>query len=973
MSDGALVHRPHDSLSVVLNDAMAQSGATLGMLVELLVNGRVKVWAHQSLSYLSPSASHPGVSRSVSYEPHPLPDTTIGAKLTSLRGQLRPKILSLPEGLPRALATFYQVDEDPSKINSLLVMPSGNADFMLVLFGSTPWKSPPVAEISADLDRAVAEFLRNQHGAKPGSVTELILALGEAIADLSESSAAIVSICKQLGNFLGFETSAAFSVEDDRLLPIAVCRLAARHGREPDLVEASMTTGVFPAAQRAFDLAKPVSTTSQGESKLPADISLALGLSEPSLLLPILRSRRPVGLFLLGNPSGTRAEVLNDPAAAQLLISHLSLLFIQVIDEEERALRAQAWRGIQPMLDTAIQVASASELAEFFSRSLAISLGLKSAFFALVGKDHTISGTRTFGMPSDRSAALDQALSEYDITQLPDFESLKIRHTQIFVEPSGEGRYDPLLDRVFSNQPYLLVPIVTSAGLMGFGAGAQSRPRPYWNQRERGVAADWSLSATLVADNISLRLAEKEHLETYREKAFKDSLTGLPNRELFHDRLSVATVKAHRTQNLTSIIFIDVDFFKQVNDRFGHMAGDELLVQIARRLTTSFRDTDTVARLSGDEFVVLVENSPHEAEIVEIAKRAFDRLNDTYTIGSFQLDATISMGLAIGSPGTSGTALLERADQAMYRSKEAGRARMTVYADSERTDDGTLDLSAIERRATAPKESGGHEPPQIHESHLRFSLDYVDFARLRTRINEGTGSHQNPSPTTQLQAEGADAGALEELGAITLELIRPDLGGSDFDAGKPPAFAILEQLLASKRLFLALAPAMSFKILLDLAGVTAADLSNLARLLSRYQAELASAHSLVMSISAQSLGEQPALLSDLSSLAVRFQAEIMITSIEERTIRLYDLLMPMVTYLSIDAQEALTHTQSTVPNSLSALSAIARDRGIRLCAQGVADETAISQLVLAGVTVMSGPAVELRSAALFKQTTSSDL
>ncbi len=968
MSDGASAHRPHDSLSVVLKNAMDQSSARVGIVVELLMHGDVKVWAHRSMTYFAPSSGHPAVMRSTSYDPHLLPDDTIKARLVAVRGQLRPKILTLPDGLRSPLARFYQVEDEANQINSLLAMPSGNSDFLLVLFGSNPWRTPSFDDISADLDRAVADFLSHRRGTGGGSATELALALSATAAAYSDSTTAIGAICKQLGSFLGFETCSAFSVEDDRLLPIAVCHLAARQQREFSSIEASMATGVFPAAYRAFELSMPIFTSMLGESKLPEAISNVLGLTAPSLLIPVLRSDRPVGLILLGNSSGEQPEILNDLDSVKLLISHLSLVFTQLLDQDERALRAQAWRGIQPMLDTANQISSAEELAEFFSRSLAVSLGLSSAFFVLVDQSHAISGIRAFGETPERIAELEEILVGYEMCRLPDYESLVVTHTQIFVETPSSNGYDPVFDRVFSNRPYLLIPIVTSAGLIGFGTGVQVEPKQFWNSRERNIVADWSLSATLLADNVTLRIAEKLHLETYREKAFKDSLTGLPNRELFHDRLGVAAIKAQRNQQLTSIIFLDVDLFKQVNDRFGHMAGDELLTQIAKRLTTSFRDTDTVARLSGDEFVVLVENSPNEADIVEIAKRAFDRLNDTYTIGSYQLNATISMGLAIGSPGIGGNELLERADQAMYRSKEGGRARLTVYSDSNGAESATLDLSAIERHgatenlAHADSTSAQFGAPQRF---LRFSFDYVDFARLRAVLDPGSPQRSGEISPDRPGANIGSPVSRVDIGSIKLELIRPRLLETDPHSATPKPLAVLERLLGSAEIFLESAPNLDFKVLIDLDGLTVGEIPALATLVGKYQSEYSATHPIVMAVSSRSLNAESTLLVALSSLAARYQAEIMITAVEERTVRLYDLLMPMVTYLSVDAAEALSDSRRPVPSNLSAIAAIARDRGIRICAQGVTDKSTINHLVLGGITILSGPAIEEQATELF--------
>ena len=158
-------------------------------------------------------------------------------------------------------------------------------------------------------------------------------------------------------------------------------------------------------------------------------------------------------------------------------------------------------------------------------------------------------------------------------------------------------------------------------------------------------------------------------------RASHDPLTGLPNRALLEDRLHIATAVASRTGATVAVIVLDLDGFKEVNDRHGHAAGDLVLQQVTARLSATVRPADTVARLGGDEFVIVVHppESPRAAAVV--AQRLCDRIGDPgYAIDGGEALVTASVGLAVANPGDRIDAreLLAAADQASYRAKRAG-------------------------------------------------------------------------------------------------------------------------------------------------------------------------------------------------------------------------------------------------------------------------------------------------------------
>jgi diguanylate cyclase (GGDEF)-like protein len=163
-------------------------------------------------------------------------------------------------------------------------------------------------------------------------------------------------------------------------------------------------------------------------------------------------------------------------------------------------------------------------------------------------------------------------------------------------------------------------------------------------------------------------------------QALHDSLTGLPNRTLFLDRLRVALDRLRRSRSSVAVLFLDVDNFKQINDTLGHAAGDQLLVALADRLRTMLRPMDTVARFGGDEFTFLFEELASEREVVMIADRISRITQVPIELEEGPAMATVSIGIAIASdPSISPETMIREADAAMYRAKDSGRSRYELF------------------------------------------------------------------------------------------------------------------------------------------------------------------------------------------------------------------------------------------------------------------------------------------------------
>jgi len=189
------------------------------------------------------------------------------------------------------------------------------------------------------------------------------------------------------------------------------------------------------------------------------------------------------------------------------------------------------------------------------------------------------------------------------------------------------------------------------------------------------VAIDWQgapATLNLLADITERKQAEQQILHL----AYHDPLTDLPNRMLFNDRLSVAMSQAKRDNTLLGVMLLDLDDFKEINDNFGHGTGDQLLRMLGDRMRSLLRQGDTVARMGGDEFMLLLPGLTSSDDVSTVAGKVLSSVSEPYSLDGVELTVSASIGTAV-FPIDAGDEehLLRRVDQAMYHAKELGGGR----------------------------------------------------------------------------------------------------------------------------------------------------------------------------------------------------------------------------------------------------------------------------------------------------------
>jgi diguanylate cyclase (GGDEF)-like protein/PAS domain S-box-containing protein len=218
-----------------------------------------------------------------------------------------------------------------------------------------------------------------------------------------------------------------------------------------------------------------------------------------------------------------------------------------------------------------------------------------------------------------------------------------------------------------------------------------------------------------ISENKRASEALKESEEQFRKLAHYDILTALPNRALFYDRLGHAIAQAKRNGWVLAVLFIDVDRFKHVNDTFGHAAGDLLLKQVSERLGDCVRSDDTVGRLSGDEFAIVLSRLAAPEDAATVAKKVVEKLNTPFQLEGAELFVTASIGITVfPTDSKDQDTLIRNADVAMYRAKDRGRNNYQFYTpEMNRRTREMLNMEGELRRALERDELVLHYQPKV--------------------------------------------------------------------------------------------------------------------------------------------------------------------------------------------------------------------------------------------------------------------
>ncbi|MGB7298359.1 MAG: EAL domain-containing protein [Burkholderiaceae bacterium] len=309
--------------------------------------------------------------------------------------------------------------------------------------------------------------------------------------------------------------------------------------------------------------------------------------------------------------------------------------------------------------------------------------------------------------------------------------------------------------RRFLGEDYASNPAYSDSRLDDFLAAVEQSYE--FNQKELQL-----LERTLEINSDELNTANlqlKEQNEAISKLATRDTLTGLANRLACHERVSLALKHSRRYNRQFSLLFIDLDRFKRINDTLGHHIGDELLIQVARRLTENVRETDMVSRLGGDEFTVLLEMIELPQTAQAIGTKLLRELSRPYLIEGRELNITASIGIGLyPTDGVDVVEIFKNADTAMYHVKDNGRNNVQVY------DPGMhenamqdLELETSLRKAITQNELSIHYQPKLDVASRRLS-------GMEALLRWTSSAHGSVSPGTFIPI-AESSGLIISLGA----------------------------------------------------------------------------------------------------------------------------------------------------------------------------------------------------------------
>jgi diguanylate cyclase (GGDEF)-like protein len=536
---------------------------------------------------------------------------------------------------------------------------------------------------------------------------EFLLELTQVATRARDVDEMLSSICERIAAETGARSATIFLLQGSRLVP--------RTSRERDGSYDSTawmrmrSEAPPPLAEAALQSGKPTLARDPGSPLLPPAWTRTLDVGS-AVAVPLVSDDRPIGAVVLDNtsPDSFSAE---DIRLAEAAAQHIAGAIEQALESDERTSHLRAATAIRRLLEEGSGAVSVREAGEVLARVTRDALGTERATLLLQDENEDIEHVISVGADGEFERILHERIGNMPARDLRIWRLTTRQPKPIFVENARASRLiPPELVEELGIQSYVAVPLLSSSRPLGLVLCSDSaRPRT-WTADERQLVMQIALEGSLVVENAVLRAAEHEWLDRLTQQAFHDSLTELPNRALFSDRLQHALDRMTRRQESIAVLFLDLDEFKPVNDTFGHDAGDRLLIEVGRRLQSCLRPEDTIARLGGDEFTVLLEDITDVRYAIRVAERIAEAMKAPFPLDGSEVSVTASIGIAVGTGReTTPEELVRNSDRAMYEAKNSGKARYVVFREG-------LEAQVVEAREVEPvAEEPVVEEPAVDE------------------------------------------------------------------------------------------------------------------------------------------------------------------------------------------------------------------------------------------------------------------
>lgn len=540
-----------------------------------------------------------------------------------------------------------------------------------------------VEPVAAALAMARSRYLADR---RQGEL-ELLVELTRTAVEPGGAGGAIEHLCRRLARHLGVHRACVFLAEDGEL--VAAHAYHADGSVDLDGFRAFVTTASPPPiVETAFRRWETLVVNEPAPAMVGDWWVERFGVGS-GVAIPIGTAEEPMGVLTLDDP---RPRRFSDAVVrlAEAAAAHFGLLYerARLLDEHARGVRSGL--AVQELLRAGSRAHSAAQAVEIAAEVARKALDAEHACGLLVDPEGTIDHVVTVAIDEPWRGQLHERCIGARLEEVSSAMASAPAHAPVVVADVATSDLIPaqLLDG-FPVRSFVALPLTVASQLRGWLLVTASRHQRRWSRADRHLIQQLMLECELVLENATLREAEVARTEQLGWQAMHDPLTGLPNRALVGDRLDAALRATSRDGGQVAVLFIDLHRFKDVNDEWGHETGDLVLVELASRFTASLRPGDTVGRLAGDEFVVVLPHATRrEAETV--AGRICDVTREPVALSGRRVRVGASIGVALGDHSTTGERLLRRADAAMYAVKRATGHGYQV-APMEETTDGTAD------------------------------------------------------------------------------------------------------------------------------------------------------------------------------------------------------------------------------------------------------------------------------------------
>jgi diguanylate cyclase (GGDEF)-like protein len=512
--------------------------------------------------------------------------------------------------------------------------------------------------VAQSLSAARAWYIADRREAE----LDLLLELTRTTAAPAPGGGAIAHLCQRLAAQVGVRRTCVFLVADGELITAEAHYADGR--ADPEEFRAFTSAPDPPAiVVEAFRRWQTVVMDGPA-SDLLGDWGHRFDIGS-GVAVPIGTQHEPLGVLTLDDAQERRftPQVVD---LAEAAAAHFSVLYerARLLDEQARRLRAGA--AIRQLLREGAGAATAGAAVEVVARVGREALEAEHACAFVFDDGGAIEHVLTVGIPtpfdelvSERFLGLrlsDMLLGRYVIDE----------RRPVLVDDARDSDMVPaeLLDGLYTRS-YVAIPPGAGARLRAGVLFSTSSHLRRWSQADRQLVEQLVLECDLIMENAVLREVEAERAADLAHLALHDALTGLPNRTLLDDRLHAALRASARTGGQVAVLFVDLRRFKAVNDRFGHDFGDAVLTQLASRFCSVVRPSDTVGRLAGDEFLVVLAEASEEAAC-GVAQRLCDAAEDAVEVSGVPVHVGASIGVAMGGADLTAAELVKRADSAMY-------------------------------------------------------------------------------------------------------------------------------------------------------------------------------------------------------------------------------------------------------------------------------------------------------------------